>query len=188
MAATDLTLLKSLLQNHLLRMLWAATDLNMLDCTMYALQEVLKIGSHLDREGALPETADWTAGVPVRAGKAGNNLYASLEEDVQASVRPYMDSKYTLVNSPAIPSGVLFGTSAASTFRGWLQLWMRQLINAHCTGVGGGWWLHPCEVDCCVLYNVSYTTAYTHNTPTIHPRPTYTPPHSPTPLSTIRSP
>lgn len=127
MAATDLDLLRALLQRHLLRMLWAATDLPMLDFTVYALQETLRIGARLDDEGQLSSEVVTQRATP-------NRLYASLEEHVQASVRPYLDSKFTLVNTPVTPSGVLWGSAAAGAFRTWLQLWMRQLINTHCQG------------------------------------------------------
>lgn len=143
MAATDLDLLRALLQGHLLRMLWAATDLPMLDFTVYALQETLRIGARLNTEGQLPSiSSEGEAPMSDNGSNSGsdnaktpNRLYASLEADVQASVRPYLDSKFTLVNTPVTPSGVLWGTPAASMFRTWLQLWMRQLINAHCQGM-----------------------------------------------------
>lgn len=133
MAATDLDILRALLQDHLLRMLWAATDLHMLDFTVYALQETLRIGAQLDAEGQLPSDCD--QGAPSAEVGALNRLYASLEEDVQASVRPYLDSKFTLVKTPITPSGVLWGSGAVGSFRTWLQLWMRQLITTHCQGM-----------------------------------------------------
>lgn len=155
MAATDLELLRALLQDHLLRMLWAATDLPMLDSTVYALQETLRIGAQLDPEGHLSTDASDdgqgtggsqqqdTSERSAAASTALNRLYASLEEDVQASVRPYLDSRFTLVNTPVTPGGVLWGSAAAGAFRSWLQLWMRQLILTHCKGrlsTRVGWW------------------------------------------------
>ena len=62
-----------------------------------------------------------------------NTLYAALSPEVQALVRPYFDSKFSLLSSP-VPPGPVFGSARGSTFQRWIYNWPRQLIILHATG------------------------------------------------------
>ena len=62
-----------------------------------------------------------------------NALYAALSPEVQALVRPYFDSKFSLISSP-VPPGPIFGAARGSTFQKWIYNWPRQLIMQHATG------------------------------------------------------
>lgn len=52
---------------------------------------------------------------------------------VQALVRPYLDSKFSLLSTP-VPQGVNFGTARGNTFQKWMYNWPRQLTIYHATG------------------------------------------------------
>ena len=73
-------------------------------------------------------------GNDVDAAPSENNaLYAALSPEVQALVRPYFDSKFSLISSP-VPPGPIFGAARGSTFQKWIYNWPRQLIMQHATG------------------------------------------------------
>lgn len=52
---------------------------------------------------------------------------------LQALVRPYLDSKFSLLSTP-VPPGVIFGTARGNTFQKWMYNWPRQLTIYHATG------------------------------------------------------
>ena len=53
---------------------------------------------------------------------------------MQALVRPYLDSKFSLKSAQTLPKGVLFGSPRGSTFAKWMYNWPRQLTMNHATG------------------------------------------------------
>jgi hypothetical protein len=55
---------------------------------------------------------------------------------VQAVVRPYLDSKFSIQRSsgPQRPR-VVFGSQSGLSFKRWLMLWMAQMVDQHATGM-----------------------------------------------------
>lgn len=49
-------------------------------------------------------------------------------------MRPYLDSKFSLLSTP-VPPGVIFGTARGNTFQKWMYNWPRQLTIYYATGV-----------------------------------------------------
>ncbi|KAI3426356.1 hypothetical protein D9Q98_008728 [Chlorella vulgaris] len=150
---SDGVLLVTLISRHLVRLLKTAPSLQVLDGTTLAIQELLKHYSQAEGlEEAVPGAADaqqqqqqqqkgWP-GVPVAqrsreatpAGAEGNLLFAALAPEVQAIVRPYLDSKYQIRGIVTRPQGTLFGSQPAMSFRKWLFLWLSQLVHHHASG------------------------------------------------------
>lgn len=71
------------------------------------------------------------------APSESNTLYTALSPEVQALVRPYFDSKFSLISSNVAP-GFIFGTARGNTFQRWIYNWPRQLIMQHTTGAPPG--------------------------------------------------
>ena len=71
---------------------------------------------------------------PDAAPSESNALYVALTPEVQALVRPYFDSRFSLL-STSVPPGPIFGTNRGSTFQRWIYNWPRQLIMQHTTGM-----------------------------------------------------
>ena len=64
-----------------------------------------------------------------------NTLYAVLPQDVKALVQPYMDSKYALKGgSGTVVSGLVYTSELEISFRKWLHVWLRQLVDTHASG------------------------------------------------------
>lgn len=57
----------------------------------------------------------------------------------QALVRPYLDSKFSLLSTP-VPQGVIFWTARGNTFQKWMYNWPRQLTIYHATGLTSVIW------------------------------------------------
>ncbi|KAK9914842.1 hypothetical protein WJX75_001188 [Coccomyxa subellipsoidea] len=109
-------LLVTLLTQHLVRVLRVASSLQVLDAASVAIQEIF---NHYGNEEGGPSES--------------NSLFLALPTDTQALVRPYLDSKFSLLSTP-VPQGVIFGTARGNTFQKWMYNWPRQLTIYHATG------------------------------------------------------
>ncbi|BDA43155.1 Serine/threonine-protein kinase ATR at C-terminar half [Coccomyxa sp. Obi] len=109
-------LLVTLLTQHLVRVLRVASSLQVLDAASVAIQELF---SHYGNEDGGPGES--------------NSLFLALPKETQALVRPYLDSKFSLLSTP-VPPGVIFGTARGNTFQKWMYNWPRQLTIYHATG------------------------------------------------------
>lgn len=63
-----------------------------------------------------------------------SGLFLSLPEEVQAIVRPYLDSRYALQLPGRTISGVLYGSPYVSSFQVWLTYWLNQLVDKYVSG------------------------------------------------------
>lgn len=119
-----------------------------------AAADVASLGADaLDADGGGVSTMAPTASaaaepMAVDGPRAGNPLYERLPEDTRRVVRPYLDSKYELRSARAKPLlGAVFGGDSIGgaagggggglSFRRWLYLWMKQLVDNHATGASG---------------------------------------------------
>ena len=58
---------------------------------------------------------------------------------MQALVRPYLDSKFSLKKAQVLPRGVVWGSPRGTTFQKWMYTWPNQLTMFHASGA-------PCHV------------------------------------------
>lgn len=166
MCTTPLELAVAVVTKHLVRLLKTAPSMQYLDLTTLSTQDVLRCYSAAvdDNTDDTMTSSMWlrTGGesskqqggrkssslvlnnenAPAVAPRAStpppesNALFALLPEEVQAIVRPYLDSKYSMkIPSTKVLNGVVF-TSAVPhiTFRKWVPLWLTQLTEMHITG------------------------------------------------------
>ena len=102
---------------------------------------------HCCSRAALQEIFIRYGNAPEAAPSESNTLYAALTPEVQALVRPYFDSRFSLLSAP-VPPGPIFGTNRGSTFQRWIYNWPRQLITQHATGALSSC---SCGVTCIML-------------------------------------
>ena len=115
--------MKALTERHLVRMLRAASGLNVLLNTMLAIQMLLAKGA--DPDTVVGETIGTQ---PVRRENAVTSLFDSLDPSIQPMVKPLLSSKFTPIESGfPVQQRVLF--SHKTTFKHWLYLWIRQLAE-----------------------------------------------------------
>jgi len=107
--------MKTLVQRHLVRLLRVSSGLGTLSNTMLAIQALLSLGKEPSE------------------GRKG--LFESLDENIQAVVKPFLSSKFkaSAASRPA-SEDIIF--APAMEFRQWLSQWIRQLA-ARVTGVWG---------------------------------------------------
>ena len=165
--SSDAQLAIDVLTQHLVRLLKTAPNLQTLDSTTLAIQEVLRshaknteLLTRLSAEAALGggrgPTAQGGGGDGGGSGKSkgkGNNgggmtsarrettpqpdqnaLFSVLPEEIQAIVRPYLDSKFSYRTSGKKMQGTIFRPGSSLPFRRWLALWLTQLIDNHVSG------------------------------------------------------
>jgi len=97
----------------LVHLLSGSSDLEILEAATFGIQELLSEYSGEDG-----------------GNESGWNLFRNIGEELQAVVRPYLNTKYQLqqsFNPGAIPSPI-FGSHGLS-FRRWLALWLQQLTD-----------------------------------------------------------
>ncbi|KAL4421833.1 hypothetical protein ABPG77_001622 [Micractinium sp. CCAP 211/92] len=148
---SDGELLVTLIARHLVRLLKTAPNLQVLDGATLAIQELLRNYSRADGldELAAQQAAQQAAQGGSRQGQGqssrevspandgvaeGNLLFAALAPEVQAIVRPYLDSKYHIRGVAQRPRTVLFGSAPGMSMRQWLFLWFSQLVQHHASG------------------------------------------------------
>lgn len=163
---SDGELLVTLISRHLVRILKTAPSLQVLDGATLAIQELLRHYSQAEglqelaaqaqaqgggsegrgqqrQRGSREVSPAATAGPSGAGAVEGNLLFAALAGEVQAIVRPYLDSKYQIRGVGHRPLGIVFGSLPDLSFRRWLFLWLSQLVQHHASGegsarVGGG--------------------------------------------------
>ena len=140
-----------LLSSHLVRLLRVADSMPTLDAATFATQEVLRHyancgagGRSMDGdEGGNGEAADGDAaadaGEPALDDAPPGPLLAALRPGDRELVSPFLGSRYQLVLAGSAPPG----TAAAAVGRGapawrWLAAWLRQMVERHVDGEGGG--------------------------------------------------
>jgi serine/threonine-protein kinase ATR len=127
-------LVTSLLARHLVRLLKTAPNLQTLDATTFAIQELLKAyaGGLPAPPGAAAVAAAGGSAAAAAAAEAAaalrRPLFEQLAEEVRAVVRPYLDSKYSVRGSARRPAGPVY--AAGLPFRRWLATWLAQLASA----------------------------------------------------------
>lgn len=113
----------SVIATKLAKVLSSTTDLDALDATAYAIQQILRYyGGHTSTTTQEAHHRSATQSV----------LWNELSEDVQGVIRPLLKSKYQMTNKknekaqavPIIGSGIL-----GLTYERWLLLWIRHLIS-----------------------------------------------------------
>jgi serine/threonine-protein kinase ATR len=161
--ATEAQLAIEVVTKHLVRLLKTAPNLQTLDSTTLAIQEVLR--SHASTEelrilnarkrelAATKEAQQATtkkgqgsarktptgkttnaATTPQPGAAADSNLlFTVLPAEVQAIIRPYLDSKFSYKATGKKVQGVIF-RPVGLTYRRWLALWLTQLIDTHVSG------------------------------------------------------
>lgn len=168
--STEAQLAIDLVTKHLVRLLKTAPNLQTLDSTTLAIQEVLR--SHASTEelrilnnhrlenaeaenvarkkgqGSGRKTPGKTAAAaqqpphrhrsttPQLGALESNLLFTLLPVEVQAIVRPYLDSKFSYRATGKKIQGVIFRQNAGQglLYRRWLALWLTQLIDTHVSG------------------------------------------------------
>jgi hypothetical protein len=164
--ATEAQLSIDLVTKHLVRLLKTAPNLQTLDSTTLAIQQVLR--SHASTEelrilnarrlevaaanaaaeqqvatrkgqGSGKKTpaknAQRRATPPPQPGAPDSNLlFTILPAEVQAIVRPYLDSKFQYKATGKKVQGVIFRQNTGLSYRRWLALWLTQLIDTHVSG------------------------------------------------------
>lgn len=163
--STEAQLAIDLVTKHLVRLLKTAPNLQTLDSTTLAIQEVLR--SHTSTEelrilnhrrleiseaentarkkgqGSGRKTPGKTAAAqqhrhrsttPQLGAPDSNLLFTLLPVEVQAIVRPYLDSKFSYRATAKKIQGVIFRQNAGLSYRRWLALWLTQLIDTHVSG------------------------------------------------------
>ena len=141
--ATDaLSLAKDLMLRHLLRLLKTAPTLQDLDFTTLAIQDVLRChggqttnDAHSKKRDNSLSSGHTSAAPRSESPHADSNaLFSLLPDEIQALVRPYLYSRYSIQTTKRRFSngGVIFYPGI--TFRRWIGLWLTQLIDEHCCG------------------------------------------------------
>ena len=128
-----LDLAQELLLAHLLRLLKTAPSLQELDMTTLAIQDVLRC-YNVQKKGN--SNVKRSAGSRPEAHRTENNaLFNLLPEEVQAIVRPYLFSRYSIRTNRKrkTPESVVFHPGIS--FRRWIGLWLTALIEEHCSGM-----------------------------------------------------
>ena len=110
----------TLITKHLSRVLSSTTDLDCLDRTAYAIQQILKT---YGQKGV----AD-TASLQSINSISGNAILNELSEEIQTVLKPLLTSKYQLTTTgiERLPSPII--GKPGLTFERWLLLWVRHLI------------------------------------------------------------
>ncbi|PSC70468.1 serine threonine-kinase ATR isoform X1 [Micractinium conductrix] len=142
---SDGELVVALISRHLVRLLKTAPSLQVLDVTVLAIQELLRHCRAAQGVVELAAAAAERAGSGASAGQQrrsreatpadsadDNLLFSALEAEVQAIVRPYLNSKYQLRGIAERPGGTLFRTGLS--FRKWIFNWLAQLMQRHASG------------------------------------------------------
>ena len=62
------------------------------------------------------------------------NYSCRLKTPLQALVRPYLDSKFSLKKVQVLPKGVVYGSPRGCTFQKWMYTWPNQLTMFHASG------------------------------------------------------
>ena len=156
--ATDAQLAVELLIKHLVRLLKTAPNLQCLDATTLAIQNVLKAHAATpelkDKAKEMQTSAEESGGSKAQAAQSSrrtppsgrketrkrsatpqpesNALYGVLPAEIQAIVRPYLDSKFSYRATGKKIDGVIY--KAGLSFRRWLAIWLTQLIDQHIFG------------------------------------------------------
>ncbi|UPR01432.1 phosphatidylinositol kinase [Chloropicon primus] len=121
---SKMSLPASLITSKLSKVLSSTTDLDALDSTAYAIQQILK---YYGQPNKTSKGSDDTQESNRNATQSG--LWDELSEDVQGVIRPLLKSKYHLTTKMPeklpVPIIGLFGL----TYERWLLLWMRHLIT-----------------------------------------------------------
>lgn len=115
---TLFSLAYDLMTTRLIKILKTAPNMNYLELTTLAIQDMLRC--HL----AVPDT---TAKGSKRKPQT-LSLFDALPKETQAIVRPYLDSKYSMTTSGRKPTGLVFNKDIS--FRRWLGLWLSQLTES----------------------------------------------------------
>ncbi|GAB4817356.1 hypothetical protein N2152v2_004402 [Parachlorella kessleri] len=132
MCRSEGDLVITLVTRHLLRLLKTASSLQVLDAATFAIQELLK---HYARHDELARhSLVATEGQRSREGTPvdGNALFNALPQEVQAIVRPYLESKYSVLSTGRRGMGVVFKPSIS--FRRWMSMWMEQMVQHFVSG------------------------------------------------------
>lgn len=168
--STEAQLAIDLVTKHLVRLLKTAPNLQTLDSTTLAIQEVLRSHARSEElrilnhrrleiaeaeniarkkgQGSGRKTPGKTAQqhqqqqhrhrstTPQLGAPDSNLLFTLLPVEVQAIVRPYLDSKYAYKATGKKVQGVIFRQNAGHglLYRRWLSLWLTQLIDTHVSG------------------------------------------------------
>ncbi|KAJ7539120.1 hypothetical protein O6H91_11G077400 [Diphasiastrum complanatum] len=145
---SDEDLLFELINEHLARVLRAASDTDVQDAAALAIQELLKIGgcqtalvgrathsgpskskmlSHIT-EAVKSSSKDGGVSSSDSLREKGLSLWSRFSDDVKDIIAPCLTSKYLLKHSGAvIPSGPIF--RPGMSFRRWMYLWIRRLVS-----------------------------------------------------------
>lgn len=181
--ATDAQLAVELLTKHLVRLLKTAPNLQCLDATTLAIQKVLRAHAatpelrekYREAQGAAAEkaqvaqTARRTPGGTKQRQRSAtpqaeaNALFCVLPAEVQAIVRPYLDSKFQYRATGKKIEGVIF--KSGLSFRRWLAVWLTQLIDQHVSGKlflymessTGNAFINHCLLYCVCCYHIKAT-------------------------------
>ncbi|KAK3275904.1 hypothetical protein CYMTET_15995 [Cymbomonas tetramitiformis] len=146
---------RALLEEHLVRVLRTAYDLDMLETAAFSIQELLKSLDCrlLDHPAAPPPAmpaksqrksggAKGAAGAPSLSGKSaggaagvqvggeGAEFWARLPEDLQEVVAPCLSSKYVMqtFHPQRVAAVPIFANARHLSFRRWLVQWSRHML------------------------------------------------------------
>lgn len=112
---------------HLIKLLKTAPNMYYLDLTTISIQNALRCSTV---RSSNPSGGKKRQAKKVRS--TSNSLFERLPEEIQAIVRPYLDSKYSMKSSTGQTEGIVFNSDM--TVRKWLGLWLTQLIDNHLAG------------------------------------------------------
>ena len=114
----------TLIATKLSKVLSSTTDLDALDATAYAIQQILK---YYGQPNKASRSSDDTQESNRNATQSG--LWNELSEDVQGVIRPLLKSKYHLTTKMPEKLPVPIIGLLGLTYERWLLLWMRHLIT-----------------------------------------------------------
>ncbi|XP_024518074.1 serine/threonine-protein kinase ATR [Selaginella moellendorffii] len=128
MQHTEEDLVFQLINQHLTRVLRAASDTDVQDAAALAIQELLKLtGCHEARGVSRPPSS---SSKPTQKSKLqlGDRLWSRFSDAVKEIISPCLTSKYLLkVSGAPMPSGPIFRQGIL--FRRWMYLWCRRLLS-----------------------------------------------------------
>ena len=115
-------LASNIMTNHLIKLLMTAHSMSVLDRITVAIQDVLRCDAFNEKWGQIGRKGDSSNSAGSR-----NVFFDILPEEVQALVRPYLDSKYTFTPKVNIERYVYENNMRLRT---WIGLWLVKMINS----------------------------------------------------------